>query len=179
MQKNNVEEKLRMTMANLADKKVEKISVSELCKKAGISRASFYIYYDSLDDLIKKTRDYVIEKMHSQLSVILDIKDGAEISKDSILFSDTDISLLKGFTEKHVYWDFAIDANNIIAPRCRKKMIERWGEEYYRENEEVFEFMINGGAAMLYLDLVDFDKEKYIRNMNYITGIAKELFPVP
>lgn len=173
---NSVEAKLRKVMAELAEKNVEKISVTSLCEKAGVSRASFYIYYKDLDDLINKTREYVINKLHEQLNVILDGKDGKEHYKYKIVFSEDDIALLRAFTGKHVYWDFAVDANKIIVPRCEKKMIERWGEDFYNEHRAVFEFVLNGGIATLYFDLLNFDRETYVKNMKRISDIADELF---
>ncbi len=172
----SVEEKLRRTLAKLADKNVKKISVSSLCEKADISRASFYIHYNDMEDLIDKTRQYIINKLDEQLNILLDIKDGVYCGKDLMVFNAVDISLLKGFTGKHVYWDFAVNANSIIFPRYEKKMIERWGEEYYNKNKEKFEFLLNGGVATLYFDLLNYDKETYNKNLQRIAAIAHEFF---
>lgn len=91
-----VEERIRLAMAKLTDKGIEKISVSALCEKAGISRASFYIYYKDMDDLIKKTRLYIINKLDEQLKLLLDVKDLSEFDERSVIFDKTDISLLPG-----------------------------------------------------------------------------------
>ena len=55
-------------------------------------------------------------------------------------------------------------------------LIERWGEAYYNENKEKFEFLLNGGVAILYFDLLNFDKETYRKNMQRISQIAFEFF---
>jgi len=172
----SVEEKLRMTLAMLAEKEKEKISVSALCEKAGVSRASFYIYYEDLDDLINKTRNYIVNRLDKQLNVLLDVKDGKSFSESSLILTKTDIALLKGFTGKHIYWEFAVEANRIIWPKYEKKMIERWGEEFYNKNKEKFEFILNGGIATLYFDLLNFDKSTYVKNMGRISEIACEFF---
>ncbi len=172
---NGIEVKIRKTIAELARKNVEKISVSALCEKAGISRASFYLYYKDIDDLAEKTLEYIVNKFDEQLSIILDIKDGLCEDNCRIVFSEDDIALLRAFTGNHEYWNFAVFANNVIVPRFSKRMIERWGEKTYREKETIFEFLINGGAATLYFDLINFDKETYIKNMQRIAEITKEL----
>ncbi|MBQ3137609.1 MAG: TetR/AcrR family transcriptional regulator [Clostridia bacterium] len=172
----SVEEKLRITLAKLAESEKEKISVSALCEIAGVSRASFYLYYEDLEDLVKKTRIYIINRLDEQLGVLLDVKDGKSFSENSLILNEADIALLKGFTGKHIYWEFAVDANRILWPRYEKKMIERWGEEYYNENKEKFEFVLNGGIATLYFDLLNFDKKTYEKNMHRIWEIACEFF---
>lgn len=173
---NSVELKLRRTLAELAYKEVEKISVSALCKKADVSRASFYLYYKDIDDLIVKNREYIIDKLDEQMNIIFDINYVANEDKYRIVFTEDDRALLKGFIGKDIYWNFAVDANRIITPRFRKKMIERWGEEFYNENKEKFEFILNGGVASLCLDLLNFNKDTYIKNMQRITDIANIIF---
>lgn len=172
---NSVEVKVRKTVAELARKNVEKISVSALCEKAGISRASFYLYYNDIDDLIEKTLEYIVDKFGEQLGIILDVENRPYEDKYHIVFSEDDIALLGAFTGTHVYWKFALHANNVIVPRFRKRMIEFFGEETYRKKEMVFEFLINGGAATLYFDLLNYDKETYIKNMQRIAEITKDL----
>ncbi len=171
---NNIEAKLRRTMAELAYKNIEKISVSALCKKAGVSRASFYLYYKDIDDLVVKTREYIINKLCEQLSIILDFNNNKQ-EKERIVFSKDDIELLKGFLGKHVYWDFAIAANRIIGPRYKNLVTERFGEAFYNEKKEVLEFLLNGGVATLCLDLLNFDEETYIKNLQRVAEISNEL----
>lgn len=172
----SVEDKLRKTIAKLAENNVEKISVAALCEKADISRASFYVYYNDIEDFIDKTRIYIINKLDEQLRIIFDVKNGIQFDDCRIVFDKTDIVLLKALTEKNIYWEFAVKANEIIFPHYEKVMIERWGEEFYNKNKERFEFLINGGVATLYFDLLNFDKETYVKNMKRISQIAFEVF---
>ncbi len=171
----NVELKLRETLAKLIAKNVDKVSVSELCEKAGVSRASFYIYYKDLDDFVDKNREYIINKLFEQMLIIMDVAHSGK-DREKLLLSESDIELLKGYTNKNIYWDFALNANDIFSPRFKALMIERWGEEYYNKNKASFEFLFNGGIATLYFDLINYDKETYLKNMDYITEIVKDLF---
>ena len=170
-----VEKKLYETLAEMVSKGEDKISVSSLCEKADVSRASFYIYYKDLDDFEAKCRTYVSERLFEQVLTITE--NFITPNECNILLDENDVALLKFFTGKHVYWNFAEDANEIVAPRFKELMTERWGEEYYEENKQLFEFVLNGSVGTLYLDIVDFNKAKFVRNMNYITGIVRELFP--
>ena len=46
-----IKTKLYEAFAKRVSKTEEKLSVSILCEKAGVSRASFYIHFKSIDDL--------------------------------------------------------------------------------------------------------------------------------
>ena len=171
-----VEKSLYEALAEIAGKSEEKISVSSLCEKADVSRASFYIYYKDIDDFEKKCRTYISEKLFAQVLTITE--NAITPNQCRILLDESDIKLMRFFTGKHAYWGFAESANSVIAPRFKEKMIERWGEVFYEENKLLFEFILNGSIAMLYLDLLDFNKAKFVKSMNYITNIIRELFPL-
>lgn len=58
----------------LLDKKdYDYITVKEICAKAGVNRSTFYLHYDSIDELLEETLDYVIKKFVSYFNV--DTKD--------------------------------------------------------------------------------------------------------
>ncbi len=172
-----VEEKIRAATARLGAKGVEKISVSALCEKAGVSRASFYVYYKDIDDLIAKTRLYIIDKLDQQLCVLIDSGEATAKGNVPLVLDETDLVLLKCFTGKHIFWEFAYEANKMIFPRYEKKMIERYGEKYYNENKKTFELLINGGIGILYFDLLSYDKQTYKKNFVRVAKIAQNLFP--
>lgn len=170
-----IEIKFYETFARWVSKSDEKLSVSSLCKKADVSRASFYIYYKDIDDFEDKCRDYIIEKLFGQIFIFLENSAKPDICH--MIFSDSDIKMLKYFTGKNSYWDFAESGNEIIWGNFEKIMTERWGKEYFEANKLTFEFALNGSVAALYFDLLNYDKEIFARNMTYITNIMKDLFP--
>ena len=47
----------------LSEKDITKVSVSELCKKADINRATFYRYYLDIFDLLSKIEDEFVEEL--------------------------------------------------------------------------------------------------------------------
>ena len=47
----------------LLDKKdIEFITVKEICNKAGVNRSTFYLHYESINDLIEETMNYINKK---------------------------------------------------------------------------------------------------------------------
>ncbi|MGN1295664.1 MAG: TetR/AcrR family transcriptional regulator [Bacilli bacterium] len=51
----------------LEKKEFDFITVKEICKKAGVSRSTFYLHYISMDDLLRETIEMVNEKFSSSL----------------------------------------------------------------------------------------------------------------
>lgn len=170
-----VKTKLYETFAKIVSKSDDKLSVSDLCEKAGVSRAGFYVHFKDLEDFEDKCREYIIEKLFGQIFTFLENSADPDIC--DMIFSDTDIIMLRYFTGKHSYWDFAESGNKIIWSNFERIMTERWGKEYFEKNKTTFEFALNGSVASLYFDLLNYDKETFARNMNYVTNIMKDLFP--
>ena len=50
-------------LINLLDKKdIKYITVKEICEKAGVNRSTFYLHYESINDLVEEAMDYVNKK---------------------------------------------------------------------------------------------------------------------
>ena len=46
----------------LETKDIEYITIKEICKKAGVNRSTFYLHYESINDLIEETMEYINKK---------------------------------------------------------------------------------------------------------------------
>lgn len=56
----------------LLDKKdIDYITIKEICEKAGVNRSTFYLHYESIDDLLEETMQYIIKNLLNILTVIL------------------------------------------------------------------------------------------------------------
>ena len=62
----------------LEKKDIEFITVKEICEKAGVNRSTFYLHYDSIDDLFEE----VIDMMNQEFRNSFDVKDIRGIIKD-------------------------------------------------------------------------------------------------
>ena len=47
----------------LEQKDIDYITVKEICEKAGVNRSTFYLHYDTVDDLLNETLDYIVKKL--------------------------------------------------------------------------------------------------------------------
>lgn len=64
----------------LKEKPFEYITVSEICKKAGVNRSTFYLHYETISDLLDETIRYLLDDFLSyfpneRLSVSLNLSD--------------------------------------------------------------------------------------------------------
>ena len=47
----------------LEQKDIEYITVKEICEKAGFNRSTFYLHYESIEDLLNETLENTINKL--------------------------------------------------------------------------------------------------------------------
>ncbi len=51
----------------LYKKDFEYITVKEICEKAGVNRSTFYLHYESIDDLVLECNEYIINKFTNDI----------------------------------------------------------------------------------------------------------------
>ncbi len=54
----------------LEQKDFDRITIKELCQKAGVNRTTFYLHYENMNDLLEETVDRINERFAESLSVI-------------------------------------------------------------------------------------------------------------
>ena len=53
----------------LVKKDFEYITIKELCEKAGVNRSTFYLHYESINDLLDETIKYINDKFKNSFNV--------------------------------------------------------------------------------------------------------------
>lgn len=51
----------------LEKKDFEYITVKEICEKAGVNRSTFYLHYETMNDLLEETSHYVLKNFYLQI----------------------------------------------------------------------------------------------------------------
>ena len=59
----------------LEKKDFEYITVKELCNKAGVNRSTFYLHYETMNDLLNETINMIEKKFYSSFNKDLKIDD--------------------------------------------------------------------------------------------------------
>lgn len=74
-------------IALLAKKEVYEIEVTELCKRANVSRNTFYAYYDSIDDVIAERADMLLVELCRINVGVVDVEN--QLPEDFAFFKET------------------------------------------------------------------------------------------
>ena len=161
------------------EKEINKITVSELCSKADINRATFYRYYIDIYDLLEKIQDDFI----NELKIISLEKDYTvfSFSKEMLQVFLNNKTLLNIIfkTKNHVY--FLSDFLDIAYEKCKNK----WTKEIHNLDEREIEFattfIFNGAIGVInywvqneFMDSVD-DIARIIEELSY-NGIKSYLY---
>ena len=57
---------MNQALLELLEKKdFDYITVKEICQKAGVNRSTFYLHYETIDDLLSETAQYIIDRFVS------------------------------------------------------------------------------------------------------------------
>lgn len=54
----------------LEEKDYDRITVKEICKKAGVNRTTFYLHYEGMNDLLEETAAMINERFKESLSAV-------------------------------------------------------------------------------------------------------------
>lgn len=88
------------------EKELDKISVVELCERAGINKSTFYLHYNSIDDCLKKCFDFFTLKVLS-ITNLINYTDAAlapEKTVDMILdVVEQNMALINKFKNSVIY----------------------------------------------------------------------------
>ena len=144
----------------LNEKDYDYITVKEVCKKAGVNRSTFYLHYETIDDLLEETLEYVNKKFLGYFEDTSDfITNIGESSKEKLYLID----------DKYLvpYLNYIKDNKNIFLASFKRrktmKSVERYQslEKYVlnpildrydvptKMREYILSFYINGIVALI------------------------------
>lgn len=91
---------MNQALLSLLEKKdIEFIKVTEITKKAGVNRSTFYLHYDDIYDLLEETIDNLNKQFVSTFNVSTPIK--IQTKKDAFLITDEFLIPYLNFVKKN------------------------------------------------------------------------------
>jgi AcrR family transcriptional regulator len=145
----NTKKKLTNTLLILIkDKRIQDITVLELCKQAKINRTTFYKYYKDVEDLVNKTED----------SLLVELEQNIEDIKRNYLISFTG-KIIEAISEKKEIYTKLLGQNGDhtflrkILSLVYEPSIEEWQKllkKASREDlEKIYNFIVDGTIGIV------------------------------
>ncbi len=138
------------------------MTVSFLCRKADIARATFYLHYNSFDDFIESIKMIIIKKLVKEAMILLmcDDKDLKHaVKKDNFIFDEYDYILLKYFTSNENCIEFGsnvfLNAEKIFAETDIPVIM---AEKITSGLHKGYEAFFAGYICMVYLGLCEYNE---------------------
>lgn len=114
----------------LEKKDIDYITVKEICEKAGVNRSTFYLHYDTIDDLFKET----IERLNNDFINSFKIKDVSNLiyngNKEDVIF------IKKEFLEP--YLEFVKRNKRVLKMVYKRPILFKSENIYNKMSEELF-----------------------------------------
>lgn len=178
---NRTHRRLKKAYCQLLSQKNHKlISVKELTDCAEMSRAGFYLHFDSIEDFSYQCSQYLIRKITSQ--IIFWLSQGKEnleknCKKQNLLLTQGDRELFCHYVKQEMYFP-GKSSFDTLAPMYYEFFAEKFSlsAEQCSKNKEM-RFFIRALSASIMDTIVNYDSKKTAREISYVYLIWEKLFP--
>lgn len=170
----STESKLRIAYASLIRKQGEKMTVTELCKKADVSRATFYIYYKDIDEYKESLRKHIILKLFEQAALFTCCSDHefkSVIKKENHIIDEYEIRILDNMLSGANYLSFATVANSYYVHKNNYP----FSDYAWEHNREEIDLFTRGYLFILIVDLINYDESLFRSDMRNCRSYFKTL----
>ena len=141
----------------LEKKDIEFITVTEITKRAGVNRSTFYLHYDNIDDLLKETLENLNRRFIGSFGLKLSVT--IESRRDAYLITDEFLIPYLNFCKEHKRLFKLIQRKPHLfnAEKVYKSMYEKIfypaiSQFVKEENERIYtlEFFTQGVVGMIH-----------------------------
>lgn len=154
----NTAAKMNLALISLLKKKpFEYITISEICKTAGVNRSTFYLHYETVTDLIDETTRYLLNDFLSYFST--------DTKSVSLNLTDCEPDELIFICDKYLnpYLTYIKDHKEVFRIALSHNKILGFDDVYKRMFENIFNPILNRFNYPA-------DERKYVM-MYYLNGI--------
>ena len=147
----------------LNEKDINYITVKEICEKAGVNRSTFYLHYETIDDLLNESIEYITNKFMNFFN-----KDSKEFienlnnaKKEDLIFINSEYL--------RPYLEFIKENKKVFMASFKNPIVMKSAEKYSNLEKYVLRPILDKYA-------IPDSKKKYILQfyMNGIMAIIKE-----
>jgi AcrR family transcriptional regulator len=153
------------------EKDTPKITITELTKRADIDRKTFYLHYESVDDIVEEA----IEDRINRLRLILEQENYFEnpLEFDKVfqainLLLEQDITLCRHIAKNSIFRDFWDQVQNIMS----RTIVEVYKDisSLTVEELEIYAQFYSAGIIAIYIDWLNNENHMPIERLGHIAG---------
>jgi AcrR family transcriptional regulator len=129
----NTATKMNLALISLLKKKsFEYITISEICKTAGVNRSTFYLHYETIGDLLNETTRYLLSDFLSYFS--------ADTQSIAYNLKNCELNELVFFGDKHLtpYLTYIKDHKEVFSTALSHNKTLGFEDVYKRMFENIF-----------------------------------------
>lgn len=170
-----IDVKLIRAYSRLLKKETKKIGVSLLCETAEVSRASFYIYYNSLSEFEKSLGNYMMNKFFEQSTYLLSCSEEELekfIKKENFFFNKYELIILKHMISGSKYLDFAAFADSYY---LKEKEASLFSEDVWEKHKQKLDFFSRGYLMILILGMTGYMENTFEKDVRKCRALFKHL----
>lgn len=156
--------KLIRGYARLIKKGTQRITVSLLCEKADVARATFYIHYKDLNDFTETLQAQIVDKFFEQATFFLSCDDKEfqkAIKKENLLLNENELTVLENMISGTNYIDFLYKADKYY---IEEKEFSLFTKEEWLLHEDKINIFSRGYLPLLILGITNYFDEKEFRS---------------
>lgn len=158
----------------------EKINVSALTEEADVARATFYLYYQNIEDFKKDTNNYIIDLFILQISAFIS-KSRSEVreacKRRNLIFTEDDFNLFSSIFKNNRGFFFDGDELGRGFAAMYGKVDEYFSPGFIRKNKARFDLFFIGYASVMREDFLNYHSDKTARDVLRTMDIWDFYFP--
>lgn len=172
----DVQDRIRQAFLDLAEEEdnLRKITTTQILKRAGVSRSTFYSYYENKEDLMRDVLSIIIWEMAVSIRDVFPSKQGLESYRSAYLIISREI-----YRHKRLFLQIIKNAriqNDILDASVKYVEMQyeemQAGQEMPRVPENVSRLAAVGTNGFLYSLLCDWARRGYVETPEEITDLA-------
>lgn len=150
-------------------KDIKSIKITEIASLADIDRKTFYLHYDSIEDILEEFRQELLERILNILKQekSLDIKEFFKQLNDIMM---EDIEVYKNIAKKTSYMFLLIDCKNILKDSITESFYKK--SNMSKEVFNIYAEYISAGIIGIYVDWLN---SKSNLSLEELTKISEDV----
>lgn len=158
----------------------EKITVSSLTEEADVSRATFYTYFQNIEEFKDYTLRYILALFIKQIGIFLlagkqEVKEACR--RRNLIFNDDDFELFRCLFENERGFGYGESVLSFAFKKYVDNIGSYFDEKFLKKNHDRLDLFYIGYTAVMRVDFLDYHSDKVYRDVMRTIHIWENLFP--